>query len=119
MGLKSVVVCKELIPKQSDSFNENGNALLMSLMDANIVGIKMEDDFMFEMQKVAESIKHNGGKPYIIPFGGSNLLGSLGYVDCAKEILEQCDHKLTKDIDISVDDSYVGSAFFNLSIYSL
>ncbi len=90
LGLKSIVVCKEMIPKQNESFNQNGNALLMSLMDADIVEIKQDDDFCVEMNKVADRIKHKGGKPYVIPFGGSNLLGSLGYVDCSNEIIEQC-----------------------------
>lgn len=90
LGLKSIVVCKEMIPKQNESFNQNGNALLMSLMDAEIVEIQKNDDFQVEMNKVAERIIHDGGKPYMIPFGGSNLLGSLGYVDCANEIIAQC-----------------------------
>ncbi len=90
LGLKSIVVCKELIPKQNESFNQNGNALLMSLMDAEIVGIKQEDDYQEEMNKIAEKVRNSGGTPYIIPFGGSNLLGSLGYFDCANEIIEQC-----------------------------
>ena len=75
LGLKSIVVCKEMIPKQNESFNQNGNALLMSLMNAEIVEIQKEDDFHVEMNKVAERIKTEGGKPYLIPFGGSNLLG--------------------------------------------
>ncbi|MEE9362233.1 MAG: D-cysteine desulfhydrase family protein [Cellulophaga sp.] len=91
LGLKSIVVCKKMIPEQNTLFNKNGNALLMSLMGAEIVGIKINDDFQIELNKVSERVKHAGGKPYIIPFGGSNLLGSLGYVDCANEIIEQCD----------------------------
>jgi len=61
----------------------------MSLMNAEIVGIEKDDDFQIEMNKVAEKVKLKGGKPYIIPFGGSNLLGCLGYVDCAQEIIKQ------------------------------
>jgi D-cysteine desulfhydrase family pyridoxal phosphate-dependent enzyme len=89
LGLKSVVVCKELIPRQNDAFLKNGNALLMNLMSAEIVAINKADDFMTEMQDVAQQVSKKGGKPYIIPFGGSNLLGSLGYVDCVDEIREQ------------------------------
>jgi len=89
LGLTAIVVCKEMIPEQNPSFNKNGNALLMSLMDATIVAIDNEADFDIEMAKVAEDVKLNGGKPYTIPFGGSNFLGSLGYVDCANEIINQ------------------------------
>ncbi|WP_296317917.1 D-cysteine desulfhydrase family protein [Winogradskyella sp. UBA3174] len=89
LRIKSIVVCKSMIPEQNPTFNENGNALLMKLMNANIVAIDKEDDFQIEMERVAKDVVKNGHQPYLIPFGGSNLLGSLGYLDCANEIIEQ------------------------------
>lgn len=89
LGLKSIVVCKELISNQNATFLQNGNALLMNLMGADIVTINKADDFLKEMHNVAQQVSEKGGKPYIIPFGGSNLLGSLGYVECVEEIKEQ------------------------------
>lgn len=89
LGLKAVVVCKPMIPEQNSIFNQNGNALLMKLMNATLVSIGQEDEFQIEMEKVAAKIRQEGGKPYIIPFGGSNLLGALGYFDCANEIIQQ------------------------------
>jgi D-cysteine desulfhydrase len=61
----------------------------MNLMGADIVTINKADDFLKEMHNVAQQVSEKGGKPYIIPFGGSNLLGSLGYVECVEEIKEQ------------------------------
>ena len=46
------MVCKELIPKQNETFLKNGNALLMIIMGAKIISIKSEDDFMEEMKNV-------------------------------------------------------------------
>lgn len=89
LGMKSIVVCKEMIPSQNDTFKNNGNALLMNIMDAELIPIKKDDDFLEAMREVAKSVKDKGNKPYIIPFGGSNLLGVLGYVDCADEIIKQ------------------------------
>lgn len=89
LGLKSIVICKKMIPEQNPTFNQNGNALLMKLMNANIISIDKEDDFQTEMEKVAQDVIKQGNRPYIIPFGGSNLLGSLGYLDCANEIIQQ------------------------------
>lgn len=89
LGLKSIVVCKELIPSQNETFSQNGNALLMNLMSAEIVTIEKEVNYTIAMNDVAENVKKTGGKPYIIPFGGSNLPGALGYVDCAIEIVNQ------------------------------
>ena len=89
LGLNSIVVCKSLISQVNETFNQTGNAFLMSLMGAEIVGIEDHDDYDQEMTKVAERLESEGKKPYKIPFGGSNLLGVLGYVDCANEIIEQ------------------------------
>lgn len=89
LGLKSIVVCKAMIPEQNPTFNQNGNALLMKLMNANIITIDAEDDFQTEMKKIADDVNKKGNKAYLIPFGGSNVLGSLGYLDCANEIIEQ------------------------------
>lgn len=89
LGLHSIVVSKPMIPEQNPSFNQNGNALLMKMMNAHIIEIDMQADYLSEMDNIAHNIRQEGGTPYIIPFGGSNFLGSLGYVDCAQEILHQ------------------------------
>ncbi len=89
LGLQSVVVCKALIPNQNDSFLKNGNALLMNIMGAKMVSIKSDDDYVVSMNVIAEQIVRSGGKPYIIPFGGSNVLGALGYADCVDEMRKQ------------------------------
>lgn len=39
-----------------------------------------------EMEKVAKKVEAEGKKPYIIPMGGSNEIGALGYAACAEEI---------------------------------
>ena len=44
---------------------------------------------MAELEKLAEELRAQGRKPYIIPGGGSNPTGALGYVSCAQEIQEQ------------------------------
>ena len=35
----------------------------------------------------AEELKKQGLNPYIIPGGGSNVIGALGYVNAAQEIV--------------------------------
>jgi D-cysteine desulfhydrase len=39
---------------------------------------------------VADELAAAGRKAYIIPGGGSNALGGLGYVACAQELQQQC-----------------------------
>jgi D-cysteine desulfhydrase len=41
------------------------------------------------MHAAADELRAAGRRPYLIPEGGSNALGSLGYVDCVGEIAEQ------------------------------
>jgi 1-aminocyclopropane-1-carboxylate deaminase/D-cysteine desulfhydrase-like pyridoxal-dependent ACC family enzyme len=43
------------------------------------------DEIYDEMDRIAEEM---GRKVYKIPCGGSNALGSLGYMDCMKEVAE-------------------------------
>ena len=65
-----------------------GNQLLEHLMDTEVIFMDTDDyaDIYAEMDRVGQSI----GEPYYkIPCGGSNALGSLGYVACAEEIAEQ------------------------------
>ena len=53
---------------------------------------------MAAMQTVADEVAALGRRAYVIPGGGSNALGALGYVACAEEILAQ-----TFDLDIHLD----------------
>ncbi|MDX1415698.1 MAG: D-cysteine desulfhydrase family protein [Candidatus Promineifilaceae bacterium] len=41
------------------------------------------------IQEVAKSLKTLGKKPYIIPLGGSNVVGATGYVKAMQELTEQ------------------------------
>ena len=68
--------------------NPNGNILIDRLLDAQITYItahqyKYRDDIMAEY---ARKIMKLGFRPYVIPEGGSNEIGALGYLDCMKEM---------------------------------
>jgi L-cysteate sulfo-lyase len=41
------------------------------------------------IEEVGERLKSHGAKPYVIPGGGSNATGALGYVHVALELLAQ------------------------------
>lgn len=61
----------------------------------NLLGVKSTkvvpggSNMLAEMDKVAEKLKAEGKKTYIIPGGASNTIGATGYVACAQEILQQ------------------------------
>ena len=42
------------------------------------------------IEAVAAELRGNGRRPYVIPRGGANALGALGYVRAAYELAEQC-----------------------------
>jgi len=41
------------------------------------------------MERLAGELRAKGRKPYVIPGGGSNAVGALGYVTCALELAQQ------------------------------
>jgi len=66
-----------------------GNLLLDHILDVKIHRVKNSSDRKAMMQKVASDLVASGKKPYIIPTGGSNKIGILGYVNFVKEIAQQ------------------------------
>ena len=77
-----------LILKKRGVTAMQGNQLLERLMgvDVRFMDTDSYDDIYAEMDRVGKEL----GVPYYkIPCGGSNALGSLGYVDCVREIAEQ------------------------------
>ena len=88
-GLKCQLVLEERVP---DSYKEDasGNNFLFHLLGVEKLSVFPSGaDLQAEMQKLADALAGGGRKGYIIPGGGSNKLGSLGYVSCAEEILQQ------------------------------
>jgi len=88
-GLHCRLVLEERVP---NSYNPDatGNNFLFRLLGVEAVKVvKAGVDLAAEMQKVADEVAALGRKAYVIPGGGSNALGALGYVSCAEEILAQ------------------------------
>ena len=77
-----------LILKQRGVTECLGNQLLERLMGTDVRF--MDTDSYADIYKEMDRLGTELGKPYYkIPCGGSNALGSLGYVACAREIAEQ------------------------------
>ncbi|SDR78023.1 D-cysteine desulfhydrase [Brevibacterium sandarakinum] len=67
-----------------------GNFLLFDLLGADSVEVHPHgSDLIARAENLAAELKGRGKNPYIIPVGGSNATGALGYVDCAQELLTQ------------------------------
>src|SRR6478735_7630734 len=79
-GLKCRFVIEERVPH---SYNENasGNNFMFRLMGVEaITVVPGGSDMGAAMSKVAQEVASLGRKGYIIPGGGSNAIGGLGYV---------------------------------------
>lgn len=70
-----------------------GNVLLDRLVGAHLRLISPADykDRTAYLAKVAADLELGGERAYVIPEGGSNGLGSLGYVDAMHEVRQQLD----------------------------
>lgn len=88
-GLKCHLLLEERV-EGSYSEDASGNNFLFRLLGAaSITPVPGGTDLMARMKEMAEKVIADGGTPYIVPGGGSNALGALGYVACAEEILSQ------------------------------
>lgn len=88
-GLKCRMVIEERIANSYDE-NANGNHFMFRLMGVEDITVVPAGTNMLEaMQKVVDELKAKGRTGYIVPGGGSNPIGALGYVACVQEILAQ------------------------------
>ena len=74
-----------LVLKKRGVTERKGNQILNHLMGVEVIYVDT-DSYEEIYQKMDEIAQERGRKVYKIPCGGSNALGTLGYVDCMKEI---------------------------------
>jgi D-cysteine desulfhydrase len=88
-GLNCRLVIEQRVPDSYD-FNASGNNFLFRLLGVEkVTVVDLGTDLGAAMQAEADELAAEGRKAYIIPGGGSNPIGTLGYVSCAQEILAQ------------------------------
>jgi len=66
-----------------------GNLLLDTLLGAEVITAGSKGEAEALMHELAERLRREGRKPYVIPGGGASPVGVLGYVAAALEILQQ------------------------------
>lgn len=89
LGLKCMAILENPLQEASDNYLKNGNRLLLDLLGVNVQVAQIGQSLTEQLAAQAELLQAQGFRPYIIPVGGSNLLGSLGYIGCAQEIAHQ------------------------------
>lgn len=89
-GLKCRFVIEERVPRSYDP-KGGGNHLMFRLLGVEaITVVPAGTDMAAAMRAVAAELAAAGRKAYVVPGGGSNALGGLGYVACAQELQQQC-----------------------------
>ncbi len=102
IGMKAILVLK----KQGEL--SGGNLILDEILGAEVRFVEADDyDVIYEeIDRIAAEYEKKSQKTYLIPMGGSVPLGSLGYVNCAKEMAQQCkDLGICPDVIISATGS--------------
>ncbi|WP_313656227.1 D-cysteine desulfhydrase [Pantoea sp.] len=89
LGLKCVALLENPMGTDAENYLSNGNRLLLDLMDAEVIMVEALHNPAEQLAEEATRLEAQGFRPYIVPVGGSNALGALGYVECAQEIAHQ------------------------------
>lgn len=88
-GLKCTLLLFDTVPHKEPAYRQSGNLLLDHLLGADVrvapEGIDAAEFFGLTLTELSEA----GHTPYVVPVGGSNPIGSLGYVAAFEEIAQQ------------------------------
>ncbi|MDP8916543.1 MAG: D-cysteine desulfhydrase [Pseudomonadota bacterium] len=88
-GLRCRLLLEERVPGSYDP-KGTGNNFLFELLGAEAIRVLPAGaDLAQALQAEADAVSAEGRRAYVIPGGGSNPRGALGYAACAEEILGQ------------------------------
>lgn len=91
LGLHCVALLENPIGTRAENYLSNGNRLLLDLFNTQVEMCDALTDPAAQLDELATRIEAQGYRPYVIPVGGSNALGALGYVESTLEIAQQCE----------------------------
>lgn len=89
LGLGCVALLENPIATEDTNYLNNGNRLLLELFDAKVELVENLDNADEQLHALAARLRTSGKTPYVVPIGGSNALGALGYVRAGFELAEQ------------------------------
>lgn len=107
MGMKCEIILEDRTGSKVPEYKNSGNVFLDHLYGARVQEVPGGTDMNAAMATLAEGLRAKGQRPYIIPGGGSNPIGALGYVVCALEMVNQFNEQ---GLDVSHVVHATGSA---------
>lgn len=95
LGLKCEIQLENRVQGMPAGQERTGNYLLDRILGVPVHIFPVGEDESAadnNLEKIADGVRSRGGTPYVIHLGADHApLGALGYVDCAREIIEQVD----------------------------
>ncbi len=89
VGLSCHLVLARAVPWDDPAYEVSGNVQLDHLLGAQVHLLPEGTDRDGALRRIARALRTNGRSPYVIPSGGSNATGAMGYAVCAVELEEQ------------------------------
>jgi L-cysteate sulfo-lyase len=100
-GLQCHLILEDRTGYRFDDYRRSGNVMLDEMFGAHVSEVPADTAMDAAMATLADALRKKGRKPYVIPGGGSNALGALGYVTCALELMHQA-NDMALDVDCVV-----------------
>ncbi|MEO1190018.1 MAG: D-cysteine desulfhydrase [Pseudomonadota bacterium] len=88
-GLHFEALLEERVRNASNDYYKSGNRFLTQMIGGKLHYCPAGADMSAALEECKEELLRAGRRPYVVPGGGSSRIGSLGYVECAYEILAQ------------------------------
>ncbi len=98
LGMRCTAVLEHRIETNDPAYLGSGNVLLDHIMGIEVQYRPGGSDMQAAIDEVGATLRHAGGKPYVIPGGGSNAVGATGYAAVAAELVQQAN-----DMGLKVD----------------
>ncbi|HYZ21354.1 MAG TPA: D-cysteine desulfhydrase [Rhodopila sp.] len=90
-GMRCTALLEHRVETNDPDYQRSGNVLLDRLFGCEIEYRPAGLDMNAEAEAKGAALRAEGRSVYVIPGGGSNRVGALGYVSCAQELMQQAD----------------------------
>jgi L-cysteate sulfo-lyase len=92
MGLTCDLILVTNVDYREPAWEVSGNRLLDEVLGARIHIAADERAAAQQLKLLLGAAQDDGRQLYVVPIGGSNAVGALGYVGCAVELIAQCNN---------------------------
>lgn len=89
LGFECDLILETVDGTPEQDYSDNGNILLDKLLDARLHYLPDDQSSQHYAEHLISTLTQAGKTPYLIPVGGSNPIGALGYAHCARELIQQ------------------------------